>query len=336
MEHFHFLSDAGKTTLPSAVEIASHFRSSGEQIILVLDSSTCLDIVKLVNHKEKAHADKLKIYKLIDYVQTNNVEVLSIFALVESCYDRNTLKLQSDKFCDYSRRIQFAFQFPLKKFKRYEYDVTWDLWDVNQARFSSEPAAAIIDSRINPYYASLLKILQIAKLNGLSSKNAKKNIEMFIDWMDNELNCFLSYEYILALNIFGGNSKYGSMLKVNSSKEVILKAAWGTAWDTFHARMSINRDLISELVDKKVYPIFVAKDFNLYNLMSPYVNSYIKRNFKKVAVTLNEKYPPFFNSDFIDKLNKKMSEICQRRFNLEVELDYDAVKILIKNLEDEL
>lgn len=84
----------------------------------MLDSSVCLDIIKLVNHRGSALADKLKIYNLIDYAQKNKIDFLPIFALVELCYNRETLEMQFDKFFDFNYRIQFAFEFPLKRFKK--------------------------------------------------------------------------------------------------------------------------------------------------------------------------------------------------------------------------
>lgn len=333
MENFHFLSDIGKIPLPSKSEISKHFELTGEQIILVLDSSVCLDIIKLVDHKNKATSDKQKIYNLIDYSQKNEVDFFSIFALVESCYNRTTLKIQSDKFFDFNCRIQFAFFYPLKKLRKFHYNFEDNFYAIKPKPTSAEPAEIIIDSRINPYYVGLLKIAQIAQKNGVSKHKAEKNIESFINWMEDDLNFFLGQEYMLALNIFGGNTAFGSMLKIGGKKEAIIKATWGTAWDMFHAKMSINRDLISELIEKKVFPIFVTNDVTLYNLMSPYVDSYVKRNFKKVTIIQNNAYPPFFSNDFMDKLNERMTKLTIERFYNENELDSEHVRRLITELE---
>lgn len=336
MDYFHFLSDKGKISLPNKFEIEKHFEETGEQIILVLDSCVCIDVVKLVNWKAEAKSEKTKIFNLIDYVQKNDIMFLPIFALIESCYDRETLKIKSEKLFDYNSKIQFAFEFPLKKFKRYQYNFEYDFYAVRPNTSSEEAAELVIESRVNIYYAGLLKISQIAQKYGLSQNKAERNIEFFVDWMEKELDCFLGFEYTLAVNIFGGNSQYGSMLKINSSKQSIIRAAWATAWDLFHAKMSINGELVSKLIDKKAYPIFVTKDNNLFNLMSPYVHLYVRRGFKKVTITKNTSYPPFYKYEFIERLNDRMTDFSLNRFERDVQIDYNKVKIIIEKLEESL
>lgn len=65
MEHFHFISDIGKITLPTKEQIDNRKTENGEDIILVLDSSVCIDIRNLVKWKKDATADKNKMFNLI-------------------------------------------------------------------------------------------------------------------------------------------------------------------------------------------------------------------------------------------------------------------------------
>lgn len=335
MEHFNFVSDKGKISLPSKSEIFDRAEKTGEKILLILDSSVCIDIIKLVNYKKKANSDKMKIFNLIDFVQKNNIDYLPILALVESCYDREALIIQPRKLFDYKNKLQFAFEYSIKEFKKLEYNLKETFFSPDAGEIESELLKLIIDTRINPYYAGLLKISHIAQ-KGLGQNRSEKNIDEFINWMENELGFFLGLEYTLALQIFGGNSKFGSMLKIGAKKDSIIKATWGSAWDVFHAKMSINKEMISEITDQNVYPIFVTKDVGLFNLMSPNVHLYMKHNFTKVTITKNNEYPPNYSKEFIGNLNERIAEFSSKRFNRDVEIDVEKIKDLIKSLEESI
>lgn len=339
MEQFYFLSDIGKCQLPTKLQLQEHLDEYHEKIIFVLDSSVCIDIINLVKWKEKANSDKNKIYNLIEYLQDNKIDYFSIFALVESCYNRDTLKIEDEKYCDYTAKLKFAFEFPIKKIKKFDFPSVTSNYNSSLLNFPSELIEDILSTRINVYYSALLKISQISQSNSISKKNAEKNMETFLNWMENDLQIFLGNEYIIALNIFGGNSKFNSMLKIGATKEKILKATLGTAWDSFHARMSINKKMISDMLKKNVYPIFVTKDIMLSKLMSPYVSYYTEREFKKVKIIDRDLIPEFYSKEFMDNLNEKMSHRINEKFYEDTEYDNEKienVKKIITELEEQL
>lgn len=332
LKHFHFISDFGKTKLPTKSELLRHIGSDEEQLIFVLDSSVCLDIVNIIRRKQSAHSDKTKVFNLIEYVQKNGIDWTPIFALIESCYDRKTLDIQEDKFLDFKNKIDFAFQYPFKLLKRFEYDFETNYVVFEKPKLENKSIELIVNERLNLHYSALLKIYEISQA-GLKGEFAEKNIETFIDWMIEELDIILGIEYSLALQIFGGHTKFRSMIKLGASKEVVLKAAWGTAWDLFHTRVSCNRIQLSEMLRRKVYPIFVTKDETLFELLSPQVEFYTKYNLSKLSVTEKNIYPPNYSDSFMDYLNKKMLRIGLDRIGADTSPDINKIKSIIQKLE---
>lgn len=303
--------------------------------MLVLDSSVCLDIINLINEKKASGSDKEKIFNLIEYAQKNKINQISLFALLESCYNRETLEIQTGKLIEFKDKIDFAFQYPVARLKKFDYSFNFDYTNLKTPQSNNKLLKILIEERLNLTYAALLKICEIAK-NGLSTNFAEKNITAFINWMENDLDIILGIEYTLALQIFGGNSKYRTMIKLGAKKDRILKAAWGTAWDLFHAKMSCNKEQLSQLVNHKVYPIFVTKDAGLFELISPEVNVYAKFEFSKLSILQNNIYPPSYSVGFREYLNKRMLKLSSDRFGKYATLDTEKVKSIIKILEDNL
>ncbi|MAE84919.1 MAG: hypothetical protein CMB80_19435 [Flammeovirgaceae bacterium] len=334
MQQFHFLSDLGKVSLPTKVEIETLEAKNKELVFLILDSSVSLEIANLTKHRKRAKVEKNAIFHLIEYIQKNSVKQTPIFALTELCYDRGTYDILEDKLWDIKNRLDFAFQYPIKRFKRLDFDYDTEYYIFDKPELLSRSISSFTEN-LNMYYAGLLKIRQIAD-NGLKKEQAEKNIELFIDWMTTELGVILGLEYSLALEIFGGNSNLRSMIKLGSAKEKSLKGILGTAWDLFHARMSCNRPQLSEMVGQNVYPIFVTKDLGLFELMAPHVEHLIRYDSTKMTITTENNYPPHYSKSFMDYLNEKMLRIGIERVGIERTYDSDKMNKLIKELEENL
>jgi len=117
---------------------------------------------------------------------------------------------------------------------------------------------------------------------------------------------------------------------------MILKETLKTAWDILHAQISCNNELISELVDKDVRPIFVTKDNKLFDLMSPKVGSYLSTSSSKVALVDLKESTLIYSTDFIAKLNARISQRVNEKFFTEDDIDEDYVKKIIKELENKI
>lgn len=325
MEHFYFISDYGKINLTDK-------ELNNKELVLVLDSSVCIDIINLVKWKKNAHCDKTKIYNLIDFIQKYKIQYITLFALLESCYDRTTLEINSEKYFDFQNMIEYAFQFPLKKFKNFQYDFYTDCLFFNNPNLKSNIVKQLIDERINLYYVALLKISTIAQ-RSMSSNKSENNFEEFMQWMINDLDVILGIEYSLALEIFGGNTKLRSMIKLGAKKEKILKACWSSAWDLFHSRISCNKEQISKLIDKDVKPIFVTKDSYLFELISPEVHYFQKFETSKVSILNKNPQVMNYSEDFLDKINKQLLELVQTRVYKRPQFEIENIISMIKELE---
>lgn len=335
MEHFHFISDAGKTNLPSRLEKNKHFNETGEKTILVLDSSVCIDIRNIVKWKQDTKTDKKKIFNLIEYAQKNEIEWLSLLGLIESCYDRKSFELKSEDLKDLKNKIDFAFYYPVKQFKKFKFNFETDYIAFYKSEGSTNTVKILIDENIHLYYVALLKITSISQ-KGLGKKLAEKNIEEFITWMIEDLDILLGIEYTLALQIFGGNTKFQSIIKLGAIKEKVLQAAWGTAWDLLHARMSRNKEQLSIILGRKVYPIFVTKDNSLFELLSPQVNFHIRDETSKFSVTEENNYPPNYSDTFMQYLNEKMLNLSVDRIGIPHTINSAKLKNMIIDLENSL
>lgn len=337
MESYYFVSEIGPTQLPSKVEISQILASGNESILIVLDSSVCMDIINIVKHKKSAHCDKNKIYNLIDFIQKNKGigEHFSLFALLELCYDKTTLELQSEKYIDFKNMIDYAFEYPLKRFKKYDYDFLTDCKFFGDKEIKSEVIKQLISERINLSYAALLKICQIGQ-NGLSKNKSENNIQEFIDWMELDLNVILGLEYTLALEIFGGNTKLISMIKLGSTKEKILRACWGTSWDLLHSRMGCNKEQLSYLTEQNVYPIFATKDSYLFNLISPKIKYYKKLDKSKISINELSQCPKNYSEEFFDKLNTRIINLIKSRIKKSASFNIVELHQMTEKLEKEL
>ncbi|MEQ8686990.1 MAG: hypothetical protein RIE86_16935 [Imperialibacter sp.] len=332
MEQFYAISDIGKIQLPTKKEISEIKSKSGEDVLLVLDSCVCLDVITLIKNKQMAKIEKQKVFNLIEYTQKNDVYPIPLLALPELCYDRMTFSIKEEKFWDFKCKLDFAFEFPYKLLKQYKFDYETNYYIFKKPELSSKSIEPFTE-QLDLFYAALLKIRSLAKV-GLSSQFAEKNILEFINWMVHELNAVLGPELSLAIQVFGGNTKFRTMIKPEGSKEKALKTLWGSAWDLLHARVSRNKSQLSQIVGRPVQPIFITKDINLHNLLAPHVDSYIKYNSVKLSITTNNNYPPHYSTTFMNELNVKLLDITLDRALKEMSVDRQKIKEIIRKLEE--
>jgi len=324
---YHYLTELG--VLKGLKKAYPNFQ---KKAFLVLDSSICLDIVNIVNKKNIQKESKRKAFELIDYSQKKSMPPLGIFALLELSLDKTTYKVNTDKLLDLNNKLNFAFQFPLNRIRKNEFNFSRNFNQLEKPIIHNNGSEIV--EQILVHYSALLKIREIAR-NGLGKQRAKKNLIEFIDWMEFELDLILGIEYQLAFQIFGGNSIFNAMIKENSTGEKALKTLWGTAWDLFHARVSRNSDQLSQIVNEEVNSIFVTNDHRLYELLSPQIGFIREFDRTKISITDGEENcPPNFDSDFISEMNNRFIEINKSRVSKKVVYPTnDFVKSIILDLE---
>ncbi|NOQ75605.1 MAG: hypothetical protein GQ574_26595 [Crocinitomix sp.] len=306
-----------------------------KKTLLVLDSSVCLDIVNIVSKRNINKESKRKAFELIKYSQKKSTPPFEILALLELSLDKSTYQLDTDKFFDFFNKLKFAFQFPIERLRKNDFDYFSNF--IPSEKKDTKGNLTPVIEQIMVHYSALLKIREIAS-KGLSKQKSQKNILEFLDWMNSELNLILGLEYQLAIQIFGGNTGFNSMIKVNSTKEKALKALWGTAWDLMHARVSRNSTQLSAMVNEDINSIFITNDKRLYELIAPQIEFASEFDRSKISITAGEEnYPPHFDYAFMEKLNSMILEISEKRVSTKVSYPHeDYIKELIGDMEKNL
>lgn len=301
-----------------------------KKTLLVLDSSICIDIANIVSKRNINKESKRKAFELIKYSQKKSTPPFEIFALLELCLDKSTYKLNTDKFFDLYNKLKFAFLFPFERLRKNDFNYFTNFITSNRSEINQDFTP--IFEQIFVHYCALLKIREIAS-KGLGKQKSKNNILEFLDWMNSKLNFILGLEYQLAIQIFGGNSGFNSMLKIDSTKEKALKAMWGTAWDLLHSRVSRNSAQLSEIVGEDINTIFITNDKRLYELIAPQIEFATEFDRSKISISAGiEANPPHFDNDFINKLNKIILEISIKRVSDKV--IYPKEEYVLKLIND--
>ena len=327
---YHYLNEFG-----SVIDLNKINPNPGKKTFLVLDSSVCLDIISIVNKKHINKESRRKAFELIKYSYKKSMQIFEILALLELSTDKSTYKLNTEKFLDFSNKLNFAFHFPLERLRKNEFDYLINFKEPKKIEIQDNPKDII--EQILIHYCALLKIREIA-CKGLGKHNSKKNILEFIHWMNSELNLILGLEYQLAIQIFGGNNGFNTMIKENSTKENALKALWGTAWDLFHARVGRNSGQLSEIISEDINTMFITNDRKLYELIAPQIELASKYDRSKITLTTGEEnHPPHFDDAFMSHLNEIILEIYEGRvLNKVIYPNNDFIKNLIYNMEEKI
>jgi hypothetical protein len=189
-----------------------------------------------------------------------------------------------------------------------------------------------LDDMLRPSYCCLLKIREIALKNSVSKEKYTKNVQVFIDWMVEELDIVMGVEFKLAVNVFGGETSFRRMINLDGKSLNTTKSLLGTAWDICHYRMFANSENLSKIVSEDSFPIFVTKDEPFYEL----VKSTIKGNHKiGSSLMMDFEKPRFSDEPSTDFFNERMLVLAAQRFGKEVNYDEDKVLRLIGELEME-
>lgn len=327
---YHYL-----TRLGALKGLAKTYPNIDKKTFLVLDSSVCLDIVSIVNKRNIAKESKRKAFELLRYSQKKSFPPFDIFALLELSIDKITYKVNTDKFLDLSNKLKFAFQFPLERLKKGDFNFSTNFYQPVKPKLKNDASSVV--GQILVHYCALLKVREIT-CKGIGKQNAKKNLIEFIDWMDSELGFILGLEYQLAFQILGGNNKFNAMIKESSNKDKALKALWGSSWDLFHARVSRNSRQLSGIVNEDVNSIFITNDKRLYDLLSPQIELSTEVNKSILSITEGtEIYPPYYDTGFVKEINEKLLNIYEKRFLVKAEYpDKEMVKSMIVNMENKI
>lgn len=334
--NYYCFSEKGETLLPNQDEI-NEYLVNGIRPIIFIDSCVCLQIVKLVDFGRKAtEINRDKIFILKEYMQKNNVELSPLFAIMELCSKKENFDAQ--KFWDFKHRIDFFRLIPLKKLKQMKYDFKRDYINLKTDNMDLRNPYPNIKAFQFNIYSSLLKIRLIAK-NSLSKKDFEKNCNELLDWMESDLKLIMGVEYKLGLSIFGGNTEFRKMIGIDSNSDKAKKLLWGTTWDIFHSRVSINSSKISGLLGENLAPFFLTNDENLFKLFRTFGLRMVvdgeAANFGSSFVYTSGAEYPNFSEEITERQNLKMINFLAERFNDKQVYDEEYILSLVNNLEIE-
>lgn len=327
-------SDAGEIKLPNQEELNVLIQSETEPI-LFLDSCVCLHIIKVVDYGKKAtNVDLSKIIELKEYIAAHEVNISPMFGLLELSLKEG--EINESKLMDFKHRIDFFKQIKLKDFKKFKYDFNKNYIILNEKPLSINIPPEL-HSSLKRSYCALLKIRSLSPKK-LSKQSAIINIDTFLDWMINELDIILGIEYNLALNIFGGNTEFRSMIGLDCKQTDIKKKIKGSTWDIFHSKNASNSYNFNKILANKVYPIFMTNDTKLFRLFKNFKFSFAKDGdeISNTSSFYNSDFSyPHFDNTFLEYNNKKMIKLFIDRRDKTSLFDSGKIDTLIKQLEIE-
>ncbi len=258
---FYILTINGESILPDSIRLkraTDHNRS----ILFYLDANLCLDIADYFNNKLPASSRlRINVETLILFCQQHSIEIVPKFGAMELCKE-NLQQLNLSKYQDFVNKITYVFDTPFNK------DTQFDKLAFN---YYTEVTRMDIEAleKFFPLlflsYISLLKIYVLCKKNNPGKHNVLKNLKLFLHWCGKYLNTSMASEILLAIKIFGGDSKFRKMINLDKKGNVnyILASLWGTAWDFFHMRM-VHFWAINSGVDYDLY--LITRDTNMFTL----------------------------------------------------------------------
>lgn len=334
MKIYHSFTEKGYKTLPKNNEISELSKNNIEPI-LFLDSCVCVNIVKVIDYKRKAtNANIDKVINLKKYISKNNLKTKPTFGLLELSYENGNYNM--GKYWDFNNRIAFFEEMPLKYFLNFKYDFLKNFHLLETPDINLKSTFESLEYLFLNTYCCLLKIRAIS-LNGLSKGKAEKNITEFFNWMSHELGIIQGIEYKLAMNIFGGSTKYRKMIWLDGDEKLVKKKLIGTSWDIFHTRLCTNNFELSKIAeDRKIEGYFITNDELLFNLHAQYnLSSVIKKteDFGTLKIFNSDIDIPHYNDNFIDKNNKMLLDAMTERFNKPTKNNVGLTKLLINDLE---
>lgn len=330
---YYSFNEKGESELPSKEKI-SLLKNEGINSVVFLDSCVCLNIVKVIDQKDKApNVDQNKLVNFKNYISESQIQMSSQFGLMELCFKEG--KFDEEKFWDFKDRIDFFEQMPKTDFEELKYDYNRDYSIAKYPPLQKSGPYYGLEKVFLYTYASLLKTRELA-LRGLSKNIAEKNCFDLINWMVDELGIILGLEYKLAMNIFGGSTNFRKMIGIDGANDLTKKKLIGTSWDILHSRFCTNNLKLSGMLNEPTNAYFMTEDYNLYKLLHKYNLSVIIEGSKDVGVTTlsNSDYDlPHFDKEFLNSQNRLMINLLAERFNKPTHTDIEKVKVIIEELE---
>lgn len=331
---YYCFSEKGDSNLPSSEELDDSL-SNGFTPVLFIDSCVCLHITKCIDYGKKAtNINIQRLINLKEYLAKHpKIELNPFFGLVELSSSKDEMDLR--KLSDLNQRVDFFKQIPFKEFRKFKYDFERDYYVLRDVSLDLTSPLNDLNPFLKNTYCSLLKIRSLATKSTHKSKLVS-NMTLFVDWMINDLGIIRGIEYKLALNIFGGDTRFRKMIALDNEPKKVKKTLKGTCWDFFHSKFSSNRFMLKDLTGRNLEPYFLTSDSNLFSLYKEFNLTLIKDGgdeFTNSFILNSGGVPPHLEPNILEELNSKMLSNFVDRRTFVYEFNESKIDALISNLE---
>lgn len=221
---YSYFDANGPRAIPSRIEVLELASQHGIVTALLADANVCLDLVGLSTQTlQPAMHDKVRAF--VAGIEASGADVIPGFGLVELSLDRASWKIDAKKLESIQRQVTLAIDSaPGRVAQR----------GSSAAKEEAPPDVNMFSSfvpTLKIFYASLLRIALISG-TALNRDSAVRNLQEFLQWLTQDLNCVSVLSLQAAVAIFGGDSLARKLIGVGKAQPS-LEDVWGGAWDLF-------------------------------------------------------------------------------------------------------
>lgn len=210
---YRYFDSNGPRDIPSRAEVVRLASREGIVTALLADANVCLDLSGLATRTlQPAMHDKVKAF--VADTAASGADVVPGFGLAELSLDRATWKLDVLKLASIEENVTLAIDSAPERLSQRD----------SHAPTGEAPPGADLFAAFVPllkiFYASLLRIALISA-RGLSRDNAMRNLQAFLKWLAEDLNCVSALPIQAAVAIFGGDSLARRLIGIGKTRPAL-------------------------------------------------------------------------------------------------------------------
>jgi hypothetical protein len=245
--------------MPTREEVIRLAADRGVLTALVIDANVCLDLANLAQGT-LALAAQERVKQFVQDIAYSGADVLPGFGLSELSLNRTNWSIDTSKLQSLEANLSLAIDSGLgRKEQR-----PADLEDASAELIDSDMFKPFIPL-FKVFYACLLKVALLS-IEGLSRDRAMPNLEAFMTWMSDDLDCVSALSLQAAVAIFGGDSLARKLIGAGRTGQS-LRAVWGGAWDILYVHQ-LYQSTQRTLGGLPLYSVFVTRDRAFYRVFS--------------------------------------------------------------------
>jgi hypothetical protein len=223
---------------------------------LHIDTNVLINLKKLTKYMNSNPILDTKYRILLRLIRSENIPLYLLPSLVECTFSFSTYEIDEEKYNQLFENLSNDLAYKLDSSNNFgQVNLFGGLNDAIQF-------TELRRNQIILVYTSLLKIIQISRL-GNSRNLAKRNFDLYCDWIMKKAHVNSAYATHVAINVFFGSQSINKVLKFHSPDAI--KAAKNCTFDILHVYdfMEVNWE---DFEVNNVWSIFVSQDTNLLEL----------------------------------------------------------------------